>query len=148
MDTIMQDSQGPRKASVTVLVPARNQAKNLQHVLPKIPAFVDEVIVIDGHSSDDTIAVAQSLLPNVRILEQVGRGKGDAIRLGLEEAKGDIIVLMDADGFCRATRPRVGGKRLANVIPTAASVSVAGGSCRRSSSSGKATTDLWPCVAL
>jgi len=96
MDVALNLSQ--RHLSVSLIIPARNEARNLPHVLPHIPAFVDDVILVDGHSTDDTIAVAQSLLPNIRILEQDGKGKGDAIRLGLAAAKGDMIVLLDADG--------------------------------------------------
>jgi glycosyltransferase involved in cell wall biosynthesis len=96
MDVAQNLSQ--RHLSVSLIIPARNEARNLPHVLPHIPAFVDDVILVDGHSTDDTIAVAQSLLPNIRILEQDGKGKGDAIRLGLAAAKGDMIVLLDADG--------------------------------------------------
>jgi len=66
--------------------------------LPYIPALVTEVILIDGNSSDDTIAVAQELLPTVHIVRQVGRGKGDALRAGFAACTGDIIVMLDADG--------------------------------------------------
>lgn len=83
---------------VSVIIPARNEAPNLQYVLPHLPAFVHEVILVDGHSADNTSSVAQSLLPNVHIVEQIGEGKGDAIRQGIEASTGDIIVLLDADG--------------------------------------------------
>lgn len=83
---------------VSVVVPARNEARNLQYVLPHIPSFVAEVILVDGHSMDETIGIARHLLPAVRIVEQVGWGKGDAIRAGLKVATGDIVVLLDADG--------------------------------------------------
>lgn len=96
MDMAMHLSH--HQVNVSVIVPARNEAPNLQHVLPKIPSYVGEVILVDGHSTDDTIAVARNLLPTVRIIEQVGKGKGDAIRAGLAAATGDIVVLMDADG--------------------------------------------------
>jgi glycosyltransferase involved in cell wall biosynthesis len=75
-----------------------NEAQNLPHVLPYIPADVDEVILVDGHSTDDTIAVAQGLLPEIRIVRQPGRGKGDALRAGFMASTGDIIVMLDADG--------------------------------------------------
>ncbi len=84
--------------NITIIIPAWNEAPNLQYVLSKIPYCVTEVILVDGHSTDETIAVARTLLPTIRIVEQVGEGKGDAIKCGLEAATGDIIVLMDADG--------------------------------------------------
>jgi glycosyltransferase involved in cell wall biosynthesis len=87
-----------QQVSVSVIIPARNEAQNLQYVLPHIPAFVTEVILVDGRSTDDTVAVARHLMPTIRIVEQVGRGKGDAIRAGLAVSTGDIIVLLDADG--------------------------------------------------
>ena len=75
-----------------------NEAQNLAHVLPRIPRGVHEVILVDGHSIDDTIAVAQRLLPGIRIVQQEGRGKGAALRTGFAAATGDIIVMIDADG--------------------------------------------------
>ena len=83
---------------VSVVIPARNEAHNLRCVLPWIPSIVSEVILVDGHSTDDTIATAQELLPDIRIIEQTGRGKGDALRLGFEACTGDIIIMLDADG--------------------------------------------------
>jgi glycosyltransferase involved in cell wall biosynthesis len=83
---------------VSVVIPARNEAENLRHVLPCLPSIVSEVILVDGHSTDDTIAVARELVPNIRVIEQVGKGKGDALRLGFEACTGDIIVMLDADG--------------------------------------------------
>src|SRR6201996_1175513 len=56
-----------------------------------------EVVVVDGHSVDDTIAVAEKLLPEVHIVHQEGRRKGDALQAGNAAAKGEIIVMMDAD---------------------------------------------------
>ena len=87
-----------RHHSVSVVIPALNEAENLPHVLPLIPSWVHEVILVDGHSTDDTVAVARTLLPTVRIVTQQGRGKGAALRSGFAAATGEIIVMLDADG--------------------------------------------------
>ncbi len=84
--------------SVSVIVPALNEAENLPHVLPRIPAWVDEVILVDGRSTDDTVEVAKSLRPDIWIIQQVGKGKGAALRTGFQHATGEIIVMLDADG--------------------------------------------------
>ena len=83
---------------ISVIIPARNEALNLKYVLPNIPPIVSEVILVDGHSTDDTVAVARRLLPTIRFVMQTGQGKGDAIRAGLAASTGDIIVFLDADG--------------------------------------------------
>jgi glycosyltransferase involved in cell wall biosynthesis len=83
---------------VSVVIPAKNEACNLEHVFATIPEWVDEIILIDGHSVDDTVAVAQKLNSEVRIIHQQGRGKGNALQAGFAAAKGEIIVMMDADG--------------------------------------------------
>jgi glycosyltransferase involved in cell wall biosynthesis len=84
--------------SVSVVIPAKNEARNLEHVFGTIPEWVDEIVLVDGHSTDDTVAVAQKLNPVVHIVYQEGRGKGDALQAGFAAAKGEIIVMMDADG--------------------------------------------------
>jgi glycosyltransferase involved in cell wall biosynthesis len=91
---------GGRSAAptVTVVVPAKNEARNLAHVFASIPAWVDEVVLVDGRSTDGTVAEARRLLPGIQIVTQQGRGKGDALRAGFEAAKSDIIVMIDADG--------------------------------------------------
>lgn len=83
---------------VSVVIPARNEAKNLPYVLTRLPHDVHEVILVDGHSTDDTIAVAQRLYSRITILPQEGRGKGNALAAGFEACTGDIIVMVDADG--------------------------------------------------
>lgn len=84
--------------SVSIIIPTRNEEKNLYHLLPKLASIDYEVILVDGHSTDDTVAVAQRLLPSIHIYQQKKRGKGDALRTGFAVATGDIIVTLDADG--------------------------------------------------
>ena len=85
--------------SVSVIVPTKNEEKNLPYVLPRIPMHDNlEVIVVDAFSSDDTVRVAQELLPGVKVVFQEGNGKGDAMKLGWKQATGDILVTLDADG--------------------------------------------------
>lgn len=87
-----------RHPTVSVIIPTLNEAANLPHVLPHIPPGVHEIIIVDGHSKDNTVEVARSLCPSARILQQEGRGKGAALRTGFRAATGDIIVMLDADG--------------------------------------------------
>jgi glycosyltransferase involved in cell wall biosynthesis len=82
---------------VSIVIPARNEARNLELVLPELPA-VHEVILVDGNSVDDTVATARRLLPDIRIIKQTRRGKGNALVCGFAAATGDIIVMFDADG--------------------------------------------------
>lgn len=86
-------------ATVSVIVPALNEAENLEHVLPRIPTWVHEVILVDDHCTDDTVEVARELLPDIRIVRNTrAPGKGSALRSGFDAATGDIIVQIDADG--------------------------------------------------
>ena len=93
---IMQEQR--QNLRISVVIPTRNEAQNLHHVLPYIPPIVDEVILVDGNSTDDTIEVAQQLLPTIQIIRQKRKGKGDALRVGFSACTGDIIVMIDADG--------------------------------------------------
>ena len=93
-----RSSSGVPRYRVSVVIPTLNEARNLPHVLGRLPSDVREVIVVDGHSVDDTLAVARRLRPDVRIVMQTRRGKGNALACGFAAATGDIIVTVDADG--------------------------------------------------
>lgn len=83
---------------VTLVIPTLNEAENLKWLLPRLPRWVYEVLIVDGRSTDDTIAVAEELWPGVRIVLEQRKGKGAALRAGFEAARGDVIVMLDADG--------------------------------------------------
>jgi glycosyltransferase involved in cell wall biosynthesis len=86
-----------REPRISIVIPARNEARNLEVVLPELPE-VHEVILVDGHSTDDTIAVARLIMPNIRVVQQTRKGKGNALVCGFKAATGDVIVMFDADG--------------------------------------------------
>lgn len=83
---------------ISVVIPTLNEAKNLPSVLKSLPDEVDEVIIVDGRSTDDTVAVALACRPDVKIVLQDGRGKGNALACGFRAVTGDITVMLDADG--------------------------------------------------
>jgi glycosyltransferase involved in cell wall biosynthesis len=89
---------GAHAPGISVVIPTLNEAANLPHVFARLPLSIDEVVIVDGHSVDDTVAVARALRPDVRIVLQDGRGKGNALACGFAAANGDIIVMLDGDG--------------------------------------------------
>jgi glycosyltransferase involved in cell wall biosynthesis len=88
---------------VSVVIPARNEARNLAYVFARLPAGLEQVILVDGHSTDGTTDEARRLRPDIEIVQQMGRGKGDALSAGFAACIGDVIVMLDADG---STDPR------------------------------------------
>ncbi len=87
------------RPTVSVVIPTLNEAKNLPLVLPFLPTdWIDEVIIVDGRSTDNTVEVARQLFPSVKIVMESRKGKGVAMRAGYQASSCDIIVLLDADG--------------------------------------------------
>ncbi len=84
--------------SVSIVIPALNEARNIPHVLGRIPEDVHQVILVDGYSTDDTVQVALAARPDVCVVSQTRKGKGNALACGFEAATGDIIAMVDADG--------------------------------------------------
>lgn len=90
-------SRGVFRPLVSVVIPARNEEQNIAWVLDRLPA-VHETILVDGCSTDDTVAVARAACPGLIVLHDHARGKGDALRIGFNAASGHIVVMLDADG--------------------------------------------------
>ena len=89
---------GASSPTVSVVIPALNEERNLPHVFAKLPAGIDEVILVDGGSIDRTVAVARELRPDVVVVQQTRTGKGNALACGFAACTSDIIVMIDADG--------------------------------------------------
>jgi len=94
----------PAEPSVSVVVPARNEAGTVRELLRRLPAIAadQEVLFVEGHSRDDTYQVLQAEIGapsqwRCRLLRQTGEGKGDAVREGFAQARGDILMILDAD---------------------------------------------------
>jgi glycosyltransferase involved in cell wall biosynthesis len=88
----------PSSPTVSLVIPVKNEARNIAWVLEQIADDVNEVILVDGNSTDATLITAHRYRPDIKIVSQEGTGKGSALRTGFLAATGDIIVMMDADG--------------------------------------------------
>jgi SAM-dependent methyltransferase len=104
MPTVAAREQDGRRPTVSVIVPARDEAGNIEQAIARIPEMGGgtEIIFVEGNSSDDTYATIERCIaahPGRRaiLLKQRGKGKGDAVRAGFEAASGDILIILDAD---------------------------------------------------
>ena len=90
-------SDRPSEPRITIVIPAKNEARNLEVMLPQLPP-VHQVVLVDGNSVDGTIDAARRTMPSIEVVHQTRRGKGNALVCGFEAATGDIVVMFDADG--------------------------------------------------
>jgi hypothetical protein len=89
--------------TVSVVIPTLNEEGSLLWVLEHLPEWVDEVVLVDGLSTDATRVLARRARPDVVVVHQFRRGKGAALRAGFAAATGEVVVMIDADG---STDPR------------------------------------------
>ena len=93
--SVIHSGDAPR---VSVVIAALDEEESLAHVISRLPGGLFEVILVDGHSCDRTVEVALQMRPDIKVIFQPGRGKGDALRAGFAEALGDLVIAIDADG--------------------------------------------------
>ena len=84
--------------TVSIVIPTINECPNIKEVIPKLPKFIDEIIIVDGCSTDGTIEEIKKYRNDVKVIIEKKKGKGVALRRGFKEASGDLIIMMDADG--------------------------------------------------
>jgi glycosyltransferase involved in cell wall biosynthesis len=90
--------QAVDKPRVSVVIPTLNEERNVAWVLERLPDLVDEVVLVDGRSTDRTVEVAKAVRPDIRVVLETQPGKGAALRAGFAAARGEFIVMIDADG--------------------------------------------------
>lgn len=94
-----------REKTCSVIVPARNEAGNIERCITEMPRLGSrtEIVFIEGHSKDSTWSEIQRVQTkyandwDIKIRQQSGVGKGDAVRLGFSIASGDIFIILDSD---------------------------------------------------
>jgi hypothetical protein len=93
-----------KRPSVSVIVPARNEAGNISDIFSRTPHMGQgtELVFVEGHSRDNTYAAIETAIAEhtercCQLLRQTGVGKGDAVRLGFDRARGEMLMILDAD---------------------------------------------------
>jgi len=92
------------KLSASVVIPCRNERGNIEPAIERLPRFTDdlEIIYVEGGSSDGTFEECKRVKAthrklDIKVFKQPGKGKGDAVRKGFAEARGDVLIILDAD---------------------------------------------------
>lgn len=90
--------RGGGRVAVSLVIPAKDEAANIGWVLARLPESVDEIILVDGSSDQETVEAAIAARPDIRVIRESRPGKGVALRTGFAAARGDFIAMIDADG--------------------------------------------------
>jgi len=101
----MNEEEVDQRYSVSVVVPARNESGNIEDAILRTPSMgkFTEFVFVEGNSTDDTWETIQKVAEKyknthrIKIMQQDGKGKGDAVRKGYDAAEGDILMILDAD---------------------------------------------------
>lgn len=81
---------------ISIVIPTKNEEYLIEHIISSVRKYGDEILVVDGHSNDKTREIAEKI--GARVVLDNGKGKGDGLRVSIKEARGDIILFIDADG--------------------------------------------------
>jgi len=85
-----------KNPKISIIIPTKNEAEGLAKIIRSVKRYASEIIVVDGHSKDNTKQIAKE--ENTSYFLDKGGGKGDGVRLGIKKANGDILIIFDADG--------------------------------------------------
>jgi len=81
---------------VSIIIPTKNEEQNIRDIIEKVKKFGDEILVVDGRSTDKTPTIVKNM--GIKLIVDNGLGKGDGIRCSIREVSGEILVFIDADG--------------------------------------------------
>ena len=92
------------RPSASIVIPCRNESGNVEAAMRRLPLFCPdlEIVFVEGHSKDDTVEAIRRVIAanpdrDIKLVHQDGRGKADAVRKGFDVARGDILIILDAD---------------------------------------------------
>ncbi len=97
-------NEPPQQLSASVIIPCRNESGNIEPAIERLPRFATdmEIIFVEGHSEDGTLEACQAAREkfagwDIKVMAQDGKGKGQAVRQGFAAARGDVLMILDAD---------------------------------------------------
>jgi len=95
-EEITPDMKEKVKSVTSIVIPCKNESDGIAQVIERAKEYTNEIIVVDGHSTDGTLEIAKRM--GAKVIQDNGRGKGSGIRCGIEHAKNGIVAFLDVDG--------------------------------------------------